>query len=126
MYPQNKSTLSHKPSNLTPCNKTMNNNNNNINYSNSYQISDNDSIIKDLERFRQIALNDISHIDIPLRKVSSNKNQTYYQQQQIIHQEDKSSNGIELIPKEVIQNYDNVITSGTRRQLQLQPNNNNN
>ena len=124
MYPQHKSSLSH---NLTPCNKNINNNNN-INYSNSYQISDNDSIIKDLERFRQIALNDISHIDIPVRKVSSNNNHTYYQQQQqqVIHQEDKSSNGIELIPKEVIQNYDKVITSGTRGQININNNNNSN
>ena len=119
MYPQHKSSLSH---NLTQCNK-----NNNINYSNSYQISDNDSIIKDLERFRQIALNDISHIDIPVCKVSSNNNHTYYQQQQqVIHQEDKSSNGIELIPKEVIQNYDKVITSGTRGQININNTNNNN
>ena len=115
---QNKSSLSQIPSNLTPCNKNMNNN---INYSNSYQISDNDSIIKDLERFRQIALNDISNIDIPLRKVSSNNNQ-FHNQQQVIQQEDKSYNCIELIPKEVVQNYDKVITSGTRGQHQTNSN----
>ena len=57
--------------------------------------SDNDSILKDLDRFRQLALNDIGYLD--------NNHYNYY---------DSRPKQVDLIPKEVIRNYDKVISSG--------------
>ena len=57
--------------------------------------SDNDSILKDLDRFRQLALNDIGYLN--------NNNYNYF---------DSRPKQVDLIPKEVIRNYDRVISSG--------------
>ena len=57
--------------------------------------SDNDSILKDLDRFRQLALNDIGYLD--------NNHYNYY---------DSRPKEVDLIPKDVIRNYDRVISSG--------------
>ena len=57
--------------------------------------SDNDSILKDLDRFRQLALNDIGYLD--------NNHYNYY---------DSRPKQVDLIPKDVIRNYDRVISSG--------------
>lgn len=68
------------------------------NSKNVSQISDNDSILKDLDRFRQIALNDIGNLDNPNIVQQHAKNRT-----------------VDLIPKDVIRNYDKLISSGSRK-----------
>ena len=68
------------------------------NSKNVSQISDNDSILKDLDHFRQIALNDIGNLDNPNIVQQHAKNRT-----------------VDLIPKDVIRNYDKLISSGSRK-----------
>ena len=68
------------------------------NSKNVSQLSDNDSILKDLDHFRQIALNDIGNLDNPNIVQQHAKNRT-----------------VDLIPKDVIRNYDKLISSGSRK-----------
>lgn len=68
------------------------------NSKNISQLSDNDSILKDLDRFRQIALNGIGNLDNPNIVQLHSKNRT-----------------VDLIPKDVIKNYDKLISSGSRK-----------
>ena len=68
------------------------------NSKNISQLSDNDSILKDLDRFRQIALNGIGNLDNPNIVQLHAQNRT-----------------VDLIPKDVIKNYDKLISSGSRK-----------
>ena len=68
------------------------------NSKNISQLSDNDSILKDLDRFRQIALNGIGNLDNPNIVQLHAQNRT-----------------VDLIAKDVIKNYDKLISSGSRK-----------
>lgn len=62
--------------------------------------SENDSILNDLDKFRKMALNDIGSADFGNNQLSSSS------------KKNAKTKSIDLIPKNIIKNYSNVISSG--------------